>query len=154
MAQLTGILCYDKANSPPRICFYLGVYLASRRLYPHHNSKEGEHEMVEYNVISDREWERMPAPEAAKPPSEWEPVLDELEQGRIISLPFNDPKDRRSKYMAVARRAAGRGFKTQMRHTDNTMAIRKSEEPYTRPPAKPRQPRQRRAAAGTPPEPG
>jgi hypothetical protein len=104
--------------------------------------------MVEYNVISDREWERMPAPEAAKPPSEWEPVLDELEQGKIISLPFNDPKDRRSKYMAVARRAAGRGFKTQMRYADNTMAIRKSEEPYTRPPAKPRQPRQRRAAAG------
>src|SRR5436309_3340258 len=106
--------------------------------------------MVQYDVINERDWEQMPAPQAAKPPSEWEPVLDELEQGKIISLPFNDPKDRRSKYMAVARRAAGRGFKTQMRYADNTMAIRKSEEPYTRPPAKPRQPRQRRAAGWDP----
>ena len=110
--------------------------------------------MVEYNVISDREWERMPAPEAAKPPSEWEPVLDDLEQGKIISLPFNDAKDRRSKYMTVARRAAGRGFKTQMRYADNLMAIKKSAEPYTRPPAKPRQPRQRRTASGVSAEQG
>jgi hypothetical protein len=103
--------------------------------------------MVQYDVISDREWDQMPAPETAKPPSEWEPVLDDLERGKIISLQFSDAKDRRSKYMAIARRAAGRGFKTQMRHSDNTMAIRKSEEPYARPPARPRQPRQRRAAA-------
>ena len=77
--------------------------------------------MVQYDVINERDWEQMPAPQAAKPPSEWEPVLDDLEQGRIISLQFNDPKDRRSKYMAIARRAAGRGFKTQMRYAENTM---------------------------------
>ena len=110
--------------------------------------------MVQYDVINERDWEQMPAPQAAKPPSEWEPVLDELEQGRIISLHFHDPKDGRSKYMAIARRAAGRGFKTQMRYAANTMAIKKSEEPYTRPPAKPRQPRQRRAAAGASSEQG
>ena len=78
--------------------------------------------MVTYNVIDEQEWEDM-APTAERSASEWDRLLDDLAQGKIISMPYTDLSDRRSKRMTVARRALSRGFKTEVRYTDSIMAI-------------------------------
>ena len=102
--------------------------------------------MVTYNVIDEQEWEDM-APTAERSASEWDRLLDDLAQGKIISMPYTDLSDRRSKRMTVARRALSRGFKTEVRYTDSIMAIKKSEDATPSSPATPRQPRRRRTAA-------
>ena len=102
--------------------------------------------LVTYDVIGEQEWEDM-APTAERSASEWDRLLDDLEQGKIISMPYTDLSDRRSKRMTVARRALARGFKTEVRYTDALMAIRKSGEATPSAPATPRQPRRRRTTA-------
>ena len=102
--------------------------------------------LVTYNVIDEQEWEDM-APTAERSASEWDRLLDDLAQGKIISMPYTDLSDRRSKRMTVARRALSRGFKTEVRYTDSIMAIRRSGDTTPPSPAVPRQRRRRRTAA-------
>jgi hypothetical protein len=108
--------------------------------------KTGGMTLVTYDVIGEQEWEDM-APTAERSASEWDRLLDDLEQGKIISMPYTDLSDRRSKRMTVARRALSRGFKTEVRYTDSIMAIRRSGDAAPSSPATPRQPRRRRTAA-------
>src|SRR5919108_3576553 len=96
----------------------------------------GGRTLVTYDVIGEQEWEDM-APTAARSASEWDRLLDDLDQGKIISMPYTDLSDRRSKRMTVARRALARGFKTEVRYTDVMMAIRKSGEATEFAPATP-----------------
>jgi hypothetical protein len=87
---------------------------------------------LDYEVISDEDFAAVPA-KPAKEPSEWEPVLDLLEQGKSVRIPFKEEKDRRGKRLALGRRAAGRGFKVEMRATDTYMVARRSDQLYVPP---------------------
>jgi hypothetical protein len=95
----------------------------------------------EYEVISDEEFASVPA-KPAQQPSEWEPVLDLLEQGKSVRIPFKEEKDRRGRRLALGRRAAGRGFKVEMRATETYMVARRSDQPYVPPEPAP-EPRKR-----------
>src|SRR5690242_17119716 len=87
---------------------------------------------LDYEVISQEDWEAIPA-KAPKPPSEWEPVLDDLDQGKTVRIPFREEKDRRGMRLALGRRAAGRGYKVEMKATDSHLLARRSDMPYTLP---------------------
>jgi hypothetical protein len=97
--------------------------------------------MLDYEVISEDEWEEL-AP--AKEPDPWEPLLLDLSEGMIISLPYTDGKDRRAKRLSIARRAATRGFKTEARYTDAYLVVRRVDSPSPPAPAQPRQRRRRK----------
>jgi hypothetical protein len=97
--------------------------------------------MLDYTVISEDEWDEL-AP--AKEPDPWEPLMLDLSEGMIISLPYTDGKDRRAKRLAIARRAYNFGFKTEARYTDSMLAVRRVDSQT--PPAA-AQPRQRRRKA-------
>ena len=94
--------------------------------------------MLEYTEISTDMWDQL-AP--VQEPDPWEPLMRDLSEGKIICLPYTDPRDRRAKRLSIARRAATWGFKTEARYTDAELAVRRVDsEPL---PAQPK-PRQRR----------
>jgi hypothetical protein len=99
--------------------------------------------MPDYTVIAEDTWE-LYAP--AKEPDPWMPLLLDLSEGMIISLPYTDAKDRRAKRMSIARRAYHAGFRTEARYTDSHLAVRRADH---MPPPRPveEKPRQRRRKA-------
>jgi hypothetical protein len=100
--------------------------------------------MVEYNVIPEDEWNQIQA--AEQKPDEWEPLLADLFQGKIVSLPYTDGKDRRRIRMSITRRAMSWGFKTEARYTETQLAVRRSDTPSTPAQAQPQRARRRRSA--------
>ncbi len=100
---------------------------------------------MNYEIISDDQWQAIPA-KAPKPPSEWEPVLDQLEAGKAIRVAVDDEAKARGMRLALGRRAIGRGFKVEMRYSDGAIAARRSDMPYSPPEPKPRAPRKKKAA--------
>src|SRR5947209_20190784 len=100
--------------------------------------------MVTYEVISREEFEQV-APKALKPPSEWEPVLDQLEQGKAVRIRLEDESKHRGARLALGRRAVGRGFKVEMRHADGVIVARRTDAPVVPTEPKPRTPRRRKS---------
>jgi hypothetical protein len=103
--------------------------------------------MVDYTLVSQDEWERL-AP--VQQPDPWEPLMADLSQGKIVSLPYTDAKDRRIKRLAIARRATTWGFRTEARYTESHLAVRRSDAPAAPPSAsrpQPRRPRRRKESA-------
>jgi hypothetical protein len=80
--------------------------------------------MLDYGEISEDVWEQL-AP--IKAPDPWEPLMMDLSEGKIVCLPYTDPRDRRAKRLSIARRAATWGFKTEARYTDAELAVRRVE---------------------------
>jgi hypothetical protein len=100
--------------------------------------------MVEYTVIPEDEWNQIQV--AQKKPDEWEPLLADLSQGKIVSLPYTDGKDRRRIRMSITRRAMSWGFKTEVRYTETQLAVRRSDTPSPPVQAQPQRARRRRSA--------
>ena len=94
--------------------------------------------MLDYTVVSEDTWE-LYAP--VQEPDPWEPLMHDLAAGKIVCLPYADPRDRRAKRLSIARRAAARGIKTEARYTDSELAVRRVDSQA--PPAE-EKPRQRR----------
>jgi hypothetical protein len=94
--------------------------------------------MLDYTVIAEDTWE-LYAP--VKEPDPWEPLMQDLAAGKIICLPYSDPRDRRAKRLSIARRARSRGFGTEARYTESELAVRRVDGHV--PPAE-EKPRQRR----------
>jgi hypothetical protein len=94
--------------------------------------------MLDYTVISEDTWD-LYAP--VKEPDPWEPLMRDLAAGNVIAIPYSDPKERRAKRLAIARRAQSWGFKTEARYTDSHLAVRRVD--HQSPPATDK-PRQRR----------
>ena len=92
--------------------------------------------MITYEKMSPNEWEQLAPKKAARAKSEWEPVLDELQRGEIVRIPFTTDKERKSRRIALARLASGRGFKTDVRYGEDYFAVKKSATP--RAPGRPR----------------
>jgi hypothetical protein len=99
--------------------------------------------MVDYGVLSEDQWEQM---QPTKEPDVWEPLMIDLSQGKIVSLPYTDPKDRRAKRLGIARRATTWGFKTEARYTETQLAVRRSDTPSPPAPAQPQRTRRRRSS--------
>jgi hypothetical protein len=78
--------------------------------------------MLDYTVIAEDTWD-LPAP--VKEPDEWEPLMRDLAEGKIVCLPYADPRDRRAKRLSIARRARSWGFQTEARYTDTELAVRR-----------------------------
>ena len=104
--------------------------------------------MVEYTEISEDAWNQIPE-QRPQQPDVWEPLLADLSQGKIVSLPYSDPKDRRSKRLSNARRAWSWGFKTEARYTDSHLAVKRTDTAAPPPPpdAQPRRQRRRQESA-------
>ena len=100
--------------------------------------------MVEYNVIPEDEWNQIKVEE--QKPDKWEPLLADLSQGKIVSLPYTDGKDRRRIRMSITRRAMSWGFKTEARYTETQLAVRRADAPSTPAQAQPQRARRRRSA--------
>jgi hypothetical protein len=97
--------------------------------------------MLDYSVISEDTWD-LYAP--ANEPDPWEPLMNDLAAGKIVCLPYSDPKERRAKRLSIARRARSWGFSTEARYTESELAVRRVDGHA--PPAA-EQPRQRRRKA-------
>jgi hypothetical protein len=107
------------------------------------STEERKGDRVDFEVISDEAWNAIPA-KPAKAPSEWEPVLDELEKGKAVRIAVQEESKQRGMRLALGRRAIGRGFKVEMRYAEGAIAARRSDMPYTPPEPKPRAPRRRK----------
>jgi hypothetical protein len=94
--------------------------------------------MPDYTVIAEDTWDLL-AP--VKEPDEWEPLMRDLSAGKIIALPYSDPRDRRAKRLSIAIRAATWGFRTEVRYTDSELAVRRVD---SQSPPRDARPRQRR----------
>lgn len=82
--------------------------------------------MLEWKKITKEEWEQFPT-KAPTAPDRWAPVLDVLESGEIVSLPYSDDKQLRGMRVALGRRAKQRGLTLEVRTHDSTLAARKVE---------------------------
>ena len=102
--------------------------------------------VVQYRIGTQEEFESFPTGKEPKP-SEYDTLLDDLAKDQTVFVPYTDHKKTRGMRLAIARRAATRGFKIEVRVNEAEVAIRKSDEVYTPPPAKPRKPRKKREAA-------
>ena len=70
-------------------------------------------------------------PTPAQKPSRWDPILNELEKGEVISIPVESEDQVKGYRIGIARRAALRESETGFRSTDTMIAVsKKSEEPY------------------------
>jgi hypothetical protein len=57
----------------------------------------------------------------------WDDLLTRLEQGKVVRLPYTDERQLRGLRLAVGRRAAGRGFKVETRHDQDSIVIRRRD---------------------------
>jgi hypothetical protein len=96
--------------------------------------------MLGYTVIAEDTWE-LYAP--VQEPDPWEPLMRDLAAGKIVCLPYADPRDRRAKRISIARRAYNLGFKTEARYTESELAIRRVDSTSPQPEARPRQRRRK-----------
>ena len=80
--------------------------------------------MLEWKKITKDEWEQFPT-KAPTAPDRWAPILDILESGEIVSLPYSDDKQLRGMRVALGRRAKQRGLTLEVRTHDHTLAARK-----------------------------
>jgi hypothetical protein len=96
--------------------------------------------MVDYTVIAEDTWDLLAPVKESDP---WEPLMMDLSEGKIVCLPYSDPRDRRAKRLSIARRAATRGFKTEARYTYSELAVRRVDGPSPPAQAKPRQRRRK-----------
>jgi hypothetical protein len=84
---------------------------------------------VKWETITERDCEALPEATPPRPADpDWEAVLDALEAGQHVRLPYEEGQNRRGLALAVGRRAAGRGFKVELRHGEDFLAARKSGE--------------------------
>jgi hypothetical protein len=96
--------------------------------------------MPDYTVIAEDTWE-LYAP--VQEPDPWEPLMRDLSEGKIVCLPYADPRDRRAKRLSIARRAAAWGFRTEARYTDSELAVRRVDSQSPPNEARPRQRRRK-----------
>ena len=82
--------------------------------------------MLQYEYLSDEEWERSAPPKKAKP-SPWDTLLAELEQGKILKLPIEDEKEKRGYRIGIARRARLHGYKVEFREVAGGLALKKGK---------------------------
>lgn len=78
-----------------------------------------------YREISETEWQRIPAPKPARPPSQWDEVVALLESGTIVELEVSEEKLRGTR-IGIARLAASHGFRVEFRPHDGHLAMRRS----------------------------
>jgi hypothetical protein len=66
-----------------------------------------------------------------KGPGQSDPVRDDLltrlEQGKVARLPYADERELRGLRLAGGRRAAGRGFKGETRHDQDSLVIHRGD---------------------------
>ena len=91
---------------------------------------------VKHSKISQADFSKFPGPTPKKTTSDWDPVLDEIENGDVISIPIKDDSELRGFRIGIARRAASRQLKLEFRATDKALAVRKSDQPYVAKPKK------------------
>ena len=94
-------------------------------------------EAIQFEAVNEREFEKYPD----KPPKKadkWDPVMDQIEAGKVIRLSYGDDKERRNIQLALGRKGASRQFKVETRFQDGTLVARKSSEPYVPKPAAPK----------------
>lgn len=72
-----------------------------------------------------------PAP--GTPPEAWEPIMDEVERGGVVQLPYGDEQDQLRQRLAIGRRANKRGFKVEFTTGPDQMAVSRLPEGAARP---------------------
>jgi hypothetical protein len=72
----------------------------------------------------------LPVSQAERKADRWRPLMEALEEGEIVSLPFTDRRDLRSKKVVVARLADQAGFTVQSRQDDGHVALRRMDLPH------------------------
>mgnify|MGYP001378769434 CR=1 FL=1 len=81
--------------------------------------------MLQYNELSESAWEELAPTKKAKS-SPWDGLLDQIEDGKIISIPLADDGEKRSSRIGIARRARTRGYKVEFRDmVDGRLAMKK-----------------------------
>jgi hypothetical protein len=96
--------------------------------------------MPDYTVIAEDTWE-LYAP--VQEPDPWEPLMNDLAAGKIVCLPYSDPRDRRAKRISIARRTRSWGFSTAARYTESELAVRRVDSQSPPNEARPRQRRRK-----------
>src|SRR5258708_8267981 len=91
---------------------------------------------IKHSKISQAEFAKFPVPTPKQTTSDWDPVLDEVENGDVISIPVKEDKELRGFRIGMARRAASRQLKLEFRATATNLAVRKSDQPYVAKPKK------------------
>jgi hypothetical protein len=82
--------------------------------------------MLQYEYLSDDEWEQSAPAKKAKP-SPWDSLLTELEQGKILKLPLEDEKEKRGYRIGIARRARLHSYKVEFREVAGGLALKKGK---------------------------
>jgi hypothetical protein len=86
---------------------------------------------LSYKKMSETEWRAMPETQSTKKPNEWADLVDELQNGQPVSLDIPADRNVKGVRIAIARLAATKEMKLQFRQKGQTLAMRRSETPYT-----------------------
>lgn len=83
--------------------------------------------MVSFRVISEKDWEKLPAPKPPAPPNPWDEVLGQLAEGKVIQMDVEDDKVKGVR-IGLARSAANRGMKLEFRQLGGTLSVKKKAD--------------------------
>jgi hypothetical protein len=83
----------------------------------------------QFEEVAPSVFEQYPAKKApGQSDPAWDDLLTRLDQGKVVRLPYTDERQLRGLRLAVGRRAAGRGFKVETRHDDQSIVIRRRDQ--------------------------
>jgi hypothetical protein len=82
--------------------------------------------MLQYEYLTPDEWEEH-APTKKVKPSPWDPILMELEQGKIVKLPLEGDQEVRGYRIGIARRARARGYAVEFRVVPGGLAFKQGK---------------------------
>ena len=81
--------------------------------------------MVDYRRGTQEEWDAL-AP--VQQPDAWDTIMDDVEEGLVVVLPYGNEEELRSKRLMIGRRANKRGFKVEFRIGADQIAVRRLSE--------------------------
>ncbi len=85
--------------------------------------------MVEWSEVSQEEFEQHPSGNRSPEDLAWDQVMRTLAGGKAVKLPFGLEIEKRSLRLSVAKRAANRGLKLEVREGDGYLLVRKERTP-------------------------
>jgi hypothetical protein len=99
--------------------------------------KEKDLQDIQFALVNEKEWDKLPIPQPKKPRDRYEEVLNILESGKIVQLQAETENDLKGMKIAIGRKSRARGFVAEFRNQGNMLYARRSDRPIE--PVKPRE---------------
>jgi hypothetical protein len=82
---------------------------------------------LQFAIVSEKEWDKLPVPQPKKPKDRYEEVLNVVETGQIVQLQLESENDLKGARIATGRKSRARGFITEFRQEGSKLYVKRSD---------------------------